>query len=196
MPAVVRGKFSRAADWFYERAAGRGRSARRCFLVPTNDNSAGIRINVAGREPRGLVRRGAEYDAFCAKLESDLKAIVNVGTGAPVVREILRSQQAFPGVRSDNLPDLVVRWNREAPIRGVRSPAIGIIEREYDGIRSGDHRGPGMFLARGPGIAAGRREASISITDFAPTLAALAGVELEDVDGIAIRELCAPAHAL
>ena len=192
-PAVVRAPLTRAADSFYHAAEARGRAARRCFLVPTNDNCAGIRINVTGREPRGVVRRGAEYDGFCAKLEADLKGIVNVETGAPLVREVVRSKEAFPGSHCAELPDLLVRWNREAPIRIVRSPTIGTIEREYGGIRNGDHRNPGMFFAHGPGIAAGRREQPVSITDFAPTLAALAGVELDDVDGAPIPELCGVA---
>jgi predicted AlkP superfamily phosphohydrolase/phosphomutase len=189
MPAALRAKLAPVADSFYHAAQGRDRARRRCFLVPTNDNCAGIRINVAGREPCGIVRRGAEYDALCGKLESDLRAIVNVETGAPVVGQVLRSRDAFPGEHCDDLPDLLVRWTRDTRIRSVRSPGIGTLEREYRGSRSGDHRNAGMFFARGPGIAPGTRSQPVSITDFAPSLAALVGMELEDVDGHAIPEL-------
>jgi arylsulfatase A-like enzyme len=82
-----------------------------------------------------------------------------------------------------------VRWTRDTRIRSVRSPGIGTLEREYRGSRSGDHRNAGMFFARGPGIAPGTRSQPVSITDFAPSLAALVGMELEDVDGHAIPEL-------
>jgi predicted AlkP superfamily phosphohydrolase/phosphomutase len=190
MPPAVRARFMPLADGFYDAWQARQRASQRFFVVPTNDNCAGIRVSLLGREPRGRVRPGVEYEDLCRSLAADLAEIVNVETGRPLVREVLRSAEAFPGEHSAALPDLLVRWNREAPVRTVRSPKIGTIEREYRGIRSGDHRNPGMFFARGPGIAPGRRDEPVDVVDFAPTLAALLGVEMPGVDGRAIAELC------
>ena len=39
---------------------------RRSFQVPNNDAYGGIRINLAGREPGGLVSPGKEYDDYCS----------------------------------------------------------------------------------------------------------------------------------
>src|SRR4029077_11271279 len=47
------------------------RSRRRCFAVPTNANCAGIRLNLVGREPAGLLHPGAERDEFCRQLTAD-----------------------------------------------------------------------------------------------------------------------------
>jgi predicted AlkP superfamily phosphohydrolase/phosphomutase len=190
MPAVVRSKLMPVADRFHDALLARGRASRRYFVVPTNDNCAGIRVNLAGREPRGIVQPGDEYERVCDALAADLSAVVNAETGQPLIREVLRSREHFPGEHAGALPDLLVRWNRESPVRVVRSPKIGTIEREYTGIRSGDHRNPGLFFARGPGIAAGRRAEPVAVEDFAPTLAALAGVELSGIDGRAIPEVC------
>ena len=190
MPAGLRSRLMPISDRFYDAWAGRGRSTRKCFLVPSNDNCAAIRINLAGRESRGIVQPGDEFDAFCNSLESDLTKIINVETGRPLVREVLRTAEVFPGEHQGALPDLLVRWDRSAPVRKIASEKIGTIERGYDGIRTGDHRNPGMFYARGPGIVAGELPVSVAMTDFAPTIAALLGVELPNVDGKPIAALC------
>jgi len=194
MPARVRSKLMPLSDRFYDTWVGRDRGARKCFLVPTNDNCAGICVNVAGREPRGIVKPGAELEAFCDALAADLADIVNVESGEPIVREVIRSAEIFPGEHADALPDLLVQWHRDAPIRAVRSAKIGTIEREYRGLRTGDHRNPGMFFARGAGIVPGRRTHAVAVTNFAPTLAALLGVELSGVDGTPIGEICGAAR--
>lgn len=156
---------------------------RRCFLVPNNDVYGGIRVNLAGREPRGRVHRGSEYDALFAELRRDLLELVNVHTGQAVVRDVLRSADLYQGECLDDLPDFFVEWNREAPISCVFSPRLGTIRKEFAGVRNGDHKPEGFFWAAGPGIQAGHRIDPVSVMDFAPTVAALLDVSLADVDG-------------
>ena len=189
MPGELRTQLMPLSDRFYDALAGRGRSKRRCFVVPTNDNCAGIRINVKGREPNGIVQAGAEFDAYCDSLESDLCEIVNAETGAPMVNEVLRTAEHFPGKQQENLPDLLVRWNRSSPVRKIQSEKIGTIARNYSGIRSGDHRNSGWFYALGPDLATNVEVAGVEMIDFAPTIAALLGVELTGVDGAPIESL-------
>jgi predicted AlkP superfamily phosphohydrolase/phosphomutase len=62
------------------------------------------------------------------------------------------------------------------------------VELAFRGNRSGDHTSDSVFFAAGPHVAHGRIE-PISLLDFAPTLAALHGLELPDVDGRVIPEL-------
>ena len=114
----------------------------------------------------------------------------NVETGAPVVHEIVRAQVVFPGPRAGSLPDMLVRWNRTAPIRAVTSPKIGMLAREYGGRRTGDHRNPGLFVATGPRVAPARVARTVDVTDFAPTFARLLDVEAGAMDGRPIAELC------
>ncbi len=153
------------------------------FAVRTNDNCGGIRINLAGREPRGRVEPGTPYDALCSQIETELKAIVNLETGEPVVREVLHSRDLFEGPYLDDLPDLNVVWNDSAPVRTVASDKIGRIERSYTGNRTGDHRDKGLVLAKGPGIPGGRIDAQLSSMDIGPTVAACLGATLAGSDG-------------
>jgi predicted AlkP superfamily phosphohydrolase/phosphomutase len=166
---------------------------RRCFPIPNNDVYGGIRVNLAGREPRGRVHTGAEYDALFAELRRGLLELVNVDTGRPVVRDLLRSADLYQGDCLDDLPDFFVEWNREAPILCVSSPRIGTIRMKFGGVRSGDHKPEGFFWAAGQGIRPGCRIDPVSVTDFAPTVATLLDVSLADVDGKPIAAVLRPA---
>jgi predicted AlkP superfamily phosphohydrolase/phosphomutase len=171
-------------------ASDRGR--RRCFAVPTNANAGGIRLNLVGREPNGLLLPGPECETFCADLIADLHDLVEPASGRPLVRDVLRSRDLFPGECADHLPDLVVRWNRDAPITGAASAKIGRIVREDTSTaRTGDHRPEGLCFLRGSGITPGRMREAARAEDFAPTMAELLGVSLPDVDG---RALLTPSH--
>ncbi|MFE1745125.1 alkaline phosphatase family protein [Coleofasciculus sp. H7-2] len=161
-------------------------AGRKCFTLPNNDVYGGIRVNLVGREPNGKIRPGAEYEAFCQELTQDLMALVNVDTGKPLVQKVLRTAECYQGEYLDHLPDLMVEWNREAPISSVYSPKTGKIEKEFQGVRTGDHKAEGIMFAIGPSIQPGKIEQPISVMDFAPTIASLLEVPLPEVDGKAI----------
>lgn len=168
-------------------------SRRKCFTIPNNDTYGGIRINLVGREPNGKVRPGAEYEAFCQQLTEDLMAIMNVETGQPLVSRVIRTAEHYQGEYLNDLPDLMVEWNREAPVFAVSSAKIGTLEKAFPGVRTGDHCSEGLFFASGPTIKPGQLEQSVSIMDFAPTIAKLLKVPLSGVDG---QEITALTHAV
>jgi predicted AlkP superfamily phosphohydrolase/phosphomutase len=181
-PASVRRPIQGLADRFYHAATSAVPDGRRFFAVPTNDNCGGIRLNLAGREPNGIVRRGADEDAACAELAKELSALVEAESGRPVVREVLRTRDVFSGEHLDDLPDVLVRWHRDAPIDGVTSARVGRIRGAHVGNRTGDHRAAGALWVRRPGLAPGPHP-PVSVLDVAPTIATLLGVALPDVDG-------------
>jgi predicted AlkP superfamily phosphohydrolase/phosphomutase len=169
--------------------------ARRCFPVMNNDVYGAIRLNLVGREPNGRLRPGAEADAFCSELSRGLCALVRAGDGTPVVKRVLRTADLYRGPRLDGLPDLLVEWDRSAPVTAVESPRTGRVEGRFEGTRTGDHKEAGLFVAVGPGVAPGRLAEPVSVMDFAPTIGALLGVPLPDVDGVPIPALAAPRPA-
>ncbi len=161
------------------------------FAVKTNDNCGGIRLNVVGREARGQIRDGAEYDRWCTRIRQDLMEIVNLDTGEPIVREVLRTRDLFSGPERDALPDLNVVWNRKHPIRRVCSPKIGTLTLSFSGHRTGDHRAAGVIFVKSSDVRPGPLAGPISIMDIAPTCAALVGVSGVDCDGSVIPGVCA-----
>ncbi len=167
--------------------------SRNCFTIPNNDTYGGIRINLVGREPRGKIKPGVEYEAFCQELTQDLMAIINVDTGKPLVKQVIRTADYYQGEYLDHLPDLMVEWNREAPISKIYSAKTGTIEKSFEGVRTGDHKSDGMFFAFGPSVKPGEIQQPTSVMDFAPTIAAILDVPLPNVDGKVIPNVVNPA---
>jgi predicted AlkP superfamily phosphohydrolase/phosphomutase len=158
------------------------RGDREFFGIPNDAYYGGIRLNVAGREPRGIVDP-ADVDRRCAQLTKDLRAVVNVDTGLPAIRAVRRLDDAVRREGVDPLPDLIVEWDRTAPIDTVWSPKAGVVSIPYTFVRTGDHRREGMLIAAGPGIAPGTDLGMVQPVDLAPTFASWLGVDLPDVDG-------------
>ena len=165
------------------------RARRRFFLSPNNSVYGGVRINVAGREPSGLVQPGSEYDAVCDQIRRDLLTLVNVDTGEPVVRAVERTEDHYSRATVDELPDLIIEWNHNAPIETVWSPKTGIVHAPYTHWRTGDHRPDGYLFAAGPNIQYRADLGEIFIGDLGPTICAMLGHELKGVDGRPVQRL-------
>jgi predicted AlkP superfamily phosphohydrolase/phosphomutase len=157
------------------------------FVVPNNDAYVGIRINVVDRELFGRMQPGEEYERYRTALMDALRAMTIGEGGPPAFASISAIEDLYPQrPASDALPDLVAAWSRAAPYRALASPGIGLIEGEYRGVRSGDHRAGGRLYVTGPGIDAIPLP-PVRTEDIAPTICRLLGVELDDVDGRPIR---------
>lgn len=141
-----------------------------------------IRLNVAGREPLGIVPEG-EVATLSDRIAAGLSSFRDADTGEPLIQEVCRADDVFPrGERRDRLPDLIVLWQptSAAPHAAIVSPQYGRIERATPGRipngRSGNHSPTGWLMACGPGIAAGGRLADgADILDLAPTAIARLG---------------------
>ncbi|MGW5702755.1 alkaline phosphatase family protein [Amycolatopsis japonica] len=165
-------------------ATAEQRSKQRFYLSPNNFVFGGVRINLAGREPHGVVQPGAEYEAVCEQLTEDLLSLVNVASGKPVVREVSRTSDHYDREADDTLPDLLIDWARTGPIETVWSPKTGVVYGPDEHWRTGDHRPDGLLLASGPGFEPGAKLPDLDVVDLGSTLSAMLGVELtDDVDG-------------
>lgn len=179
--------------------------ASRCFPQHNGFPVGGIRLNLVGREPGGVLDPGAPADAFAAQLANDLLDIVDERTGKPLVRRVLRSAGLYHGEHVDRLPDLLVEWSDDVPTgstavgRGAaaavlaRSEKIGRIEGVNQYCRTGEHRPDGFFIAAGPTVRPQRLGRRVPIVDFAPTFVRLLGVDAPAYDGGPIGELLGAA---
>jgi predicted AlkP superfamily phosphohydrolase/phosphomutase len=177
----------------------------RCFVHPNGLAVGGIRLNLVGREPSGVLHPGAEAEAFVDWLEDALLGIVDERSGGPLVRRVMRTASWYEGEHRAILPDLLVEWSDDVPtgartVSGgvgarvrVSSPLIGTLEGENEFGRTGEHRPGGWLLAAIPGLAPGRLVEQPALVDLAPTLAAMLGVTLDGVDGRPIATLVSAA---
>lgn len=177
-----------------------------CFPVSNGMTAGGIRLNLAGREPNGLLQPGAEADAFVARLSEDLMAIIDERTGRPALKRVAKTADLYDGEYLGHLPDLLVEWSDDVPTGSMvvgdgagatvrlTSPKIGIVEGENHFGRTGGHRSTGFFMLSGPGVRPGRLEEGIALIDLAPTIAAMVGAEMEGVDGRVVPDFLVAAE--
>ena len=173
----------------------------KCFPVPNGNAVSGIRINLAGREPHGIIKPGPEMNELCATLTSDLLSIRNIKNGKALIKNIILTSMLHKGEYSDHLPDMLIEWDDENPLGNIAvgdqagsqvrlfSEKLGVLEGQNTYCRTGDHRPEGLFMASGPGIKAGWIRRTISIMDFCPTFMQLCGSEMPAVDGMPIPEI-------
>ena len=149
----------------------------RAFVIPSNNMTGAIRINLKGREPFGAVAPGAEYDKVCEDLIAALLELENPDTGQRAVQWVRRARDLYVGPRLESLPDLFVEWHHETPINALRSPRIGTVSGAMTAERTGDHWQHGLLLGQGPLFRHGAIGA-IRTQDIAPTLLDLLGVPI------------------
>jgi predicted AlkP superfamily phosphohydrolase/phosphomutase len=122
-------------------------AGHRYFTVPHNDNAAAIRINLAGRDPYGIVAEGQAYLELCEELSQRLLKLRDATGERAAVGEVVKVHERYSGPEIGRLPDLLVVWNRDADLSAVGSDDIGFFHKEYESLRSGDHSPRGLVLS-------------------------------------------------
>jgi predicted AlkP superfamily phosphohydrolase/phosphomutase len=101
----------------------------------------GVYVNLYGRERRGIVWPGAEYEEVLDQLEADLLALRDSRNGQPVVTLVTRTHRDLQGEHVEGGPDMIVGYNRgyrsswKSPL-GEFPPEIFV---NNDDAWSGDH---------------------------------------------------------
>ena len=136
-----------------------------------------VRINLAGREPEGTVRPGADYDRLCDELCGALGAVTDADTGLPAVERVVRMNDLIGGPVEDSLPDICIVWQDGQLVRRFQLPGHGVVEGPRVDPRTGQHRHLGFMLGAGEGIEPSPDEGSGNLLDVGPTALALLGVD-------------------
>jgi predicted AlkP superfamily phosphohydrolase/phosphomutase len=157
---------------------GAKRRRSRAFAVPLNEESGGIRINLRGREPNGVVEPGEECQALAEKLRQALLELRDAESAIPLVSEVLFTKDiVLQAVDNPTIPDIFVMWNRTKRMHAVHSERLGRIEMDFWPARNGDHQVDGLLLSNRLLPQNGANHRAVSVLDLAPTIAALHGVE-------------------
>jgi predicted AlkP superfamily phosphohydrolase/phosphomutase len=155
----------------------------RAFCIP-GDFPGAIRINLKGREPNGLVEPGEEYESLCEQLINELQSLVNPDTGEKAVSEVVRVDKLYQGKLLWELPDLIVKWTGDAPVRALYSPIIGTVRGDNPDKRSGEDKPEGFITAYGKHVKSGNYIEGGDLMDLAPTILYLMGQPIpENMDG-------------
>ena len=154
----------------------------KAFPLPM-DHAGYVRVNLRGREPRGIVAP-EEYGPLCDQIAEGFLGFRDVVSGKSIVRQVHRLDDLAPegAPARSRLPDLVVEWAGVPPASApvIRSEQLGELAWSSPRLpsgRAGNHGGDGWFVASGPGIEARAAAATHPIVDLVPTLYRWLGLE-------------------
>lgn len=138
----------------------------------------GIRLNVRGRDPQGVVEPGAAYEALRDEIQQALLAAAEPVSGQRVVDRVWRREEVYAGPYFESMPDLVFSLRP-----GFASSPLQPGLWADTGWGTGDHSLEGLGLVRGPGVVPGRLDGA-ALVDVAPTALYLLGQPVpEEMDG-------------
>ncbi len=136
----------------------------------------GIRINLRGREPQGIVAQGSEYETLRHELREELQSVVDPETGQPVLDKVYFREELYHGPFLDLAPDLVIepcRDSQDARRNYILDSSFPLVSQSVFGTSipyTGNHTSNGIFCLWGQGIRHGVKISGASIVDLAPTL--------------------------
>ncbi|WP_101298334.1 alkaline phosphatase family protein [Halegenticoccus soli] len=154
-PAAVRGATGESVDWRKSRAYCRS-SAR-----------LGVRVNLEGREPHGVVPQ-SEYEAVRDEI-IELLSGLETPDGKPAFEFVKRREEVYDGPYLEDADDVLF-----LP-RGMDNQiAISLYGRRFLSVDTHDHKREGVFVGAGPDFGGAAPE-TLSLTDVAPICMSLLG---------------------
>ncbi|MFP8889313.1 alkaline phosphatase family protein [Natrialbaceae archaeon A-CW2] len=139
----------------------------------TEGTRLGIRINLEGREPNGIVSP-EEYETVRDDLISILSSF-ETPDGKPAFDMVCRREALYDGPHADRAPDILFR-----PTDMNNNIKVELYGRTTVPIDVYDHKLDGVFLAAGPGIDGTWSGDRLSLTDVAPITMSLLGYPVPD----------------
>jgi predicted AlkP superfamily phosphohydrolase/phosphomutase len=152
-----------------------------------------VYLNVAGRQPRGIVDPD-DYDTVRQRVAEQLRRLRHPETGEPLVAEVVPAEDAAHGPHLALGPDLHVVMTEGATAYPMFAAGHRLVTEQRDG-NSGDHRANGLLVVAGPAVRRGATLLGARIVDVAPTILYLLGVPIpDDMDGRVLREAIRESH--
>jgi predicted AlkP superfamily phosphohydrolase/phosphomutase len=129
----------------------------------------GVSINLAGREPEGIVDPG-DFEASRNKVMDALASFVDPVTGQNPVARVLKKKEMFGGTYAETAPDILLE---AAPGYSLTHARTYLEDADW---LSGDHRMDGVIAAAGPLVRPDAFSEPALLIDVAPTILAALGV--------------------
>jgi predicted AlkP superfamily phosphohydrolase/phosphomutase len=128
----------------------------------------GISVNLAGREPDGIVDR-ADFDRVRDEVAERVGSFVDRRTGRRPVGRIWRREEIFKGRYADLAPDLLLE---PAHLYSLTHAKAKVEKADW---MSGDHRVDGVLAAAGASVSGSAFPESARLVDLAPTILGAVG---------------------
>ncbi len=145
------------------------------FVMPTFAD-AHVRLNVRGREGRGMVDP-ADYRKAREAAVATIRKCRDPRTRRPAVADVVFLRDDDPMAPGGPDADMLIVWSEA--LDAVEHPAVGIVG-PFPHVRTGSHSSNGFVFIVGPGVPAGADLGHRSAFDLTPTILTLAGLRVPD----------------
>lgn len=149
-------------------AVGKGVDWRRSTAYCRSRSELGVRINLEGREPAGVVS-DAEYEDVRTELIRVLSRL-ETPDGKPAFEFVKRREDVYDGPLADRAPDVVFM-----PTDMNNTVSTTLLGQSFLPLDGYDHKREGVFVGTGPAFDASADPGTLSLTDVAPIVMALSG---------------------
>jgi predicted AlkP superfamily phosphohydrolase/phosphomutase len=146
----------------------------------------GIRINLKGREPQGIVEEN-EYEHLREEIIQSIMKLEDPDSGKRIIKEALRREDVCSGEEFANAPDIFL-ITEDSP--GYELTSALSSKNIFDKIegKTGEHSLYGMFAMKGDNVQKGSVD-NISTIDIVPTVLYAFGLPIPDyIDGKVITQ--------
>ncbi len=151
-------------------------------------STAGVRINVKGRDQFGIVQPGEEFETLMEEIRQKLLAITDEN-GRKIMKAVYTAEELYGSTCPDESPDLFFEFKDDqfyTTFYAITASPV-FLDKGY-AWRQGDHRQDGVVLLAGNGIARGKR-ITADIEDILPTILFIQGLPLsENFDGKIMKD--------
>ena len=155
----------------------------------------GVRINLEGREPEGIVPP-RDYDRIREELQDKFLNLVNPETTRCPISEAFFREEIYRGPFVDQAPDLILEPERDNDVAAYNFLLDGSLGGDLSELfdtsapYSANHALDGILIAWGAEVAQGQQIGGSEITDLAPTILAYLGVSVpRTMDGNVLQGL-------
>ena len=129
----------------------------------------GISVNLAGREPGGIVDP-RDYERVRDEVAERVASFADPRTGSRPVERVWRREEVFKGKFAEDAPDVLLEG---APLYSLTHARSAVEPADW---LSGDHRVDGVLAAAGPVVDRSAFPDVASLLDLAPTILAAVDV--------------------
>lgn len=154
-----------------------------------------IYLNVAGRDPNGVVTSGREYEDLRNTIMKRLSKMTDPEDGRRVVDQVFKKEDIYEGSFLTEAPDLLVVMRGLSYItrQGYQISEKNQVFSTPPTHETGSHRQDGILIAWGNDILKGCRVEGARIEDVTPTVLHLLDCEVPvDLDGTVLIDLLGP----
>jgi len=170
-------------------------SRTKAYRFPMYHPAEGVEINLRGRQPKGIVEPGKEYEELRERIIQHLQEAVDPESGQSVALEVYRREELYSGPHAEIAPDIIFLTQEGFKAEGGMEESycapvpLHILEKN-----NGLHRMEGIFIAHGENIGRRVKVEGAQLVDLAPTILYALGMAIpEDMDGRILLEIFEPS---